>query len=174
MRYQTRRRGIMFLDLDGNGPLYSQLSRALKQAILRGRLKAGTRLPATRQLAADLSLSRNTVLTAYELLCAEQLAVASAGSGTFVAEGVGSGPPPFEPVVVPAQSLYAARLRRLPPLALRRADPGVRYDLQYGEPFVDPLLMTAWRRALTRATAGSEWRYPPSAGLPALRQGICD
>ena len=34
----------MFLQLDGNGPLYSQLTRALKQAILRGQLKAVTTL----------------------------------------------------------------------------------------------------------------------------------
>ena len=70
----------MFLQLDGNGALYAQLARALKRAILQGELKAGAALPATRALAAELGLSRNTVLTAYEMLCAEQLASARIGS----------------------------------------------------------------------------------------------
>ena len=56
----------MFLQFDGNGALYAQLARALKRAILQGQLKAGAALPATRALAAELGLSRNTVLTAYE------------------------------------------------------------------------------------------------------------
>ena len=93
----------MFLQFDGNGALYAQLARALKRAILQGELRAGTALPATRVLAAELGVSRNTVLTAYEMLCAEQLAVARVGSGTFVSmsmasarqaayQGAGAGP----------------------------------------------------------------------------------
>ena len=72
------------LQFDGNGARYAQLARALKRAILQGELKAGTALPPTRVLAAELGVSRNTALTAYEMLCAEQLAVARVGSGTFV------------------------------------------------------------------------------------------
>src|SRR5688572_20438243 len=101
-------RDPMFLELDGNGPRYSQLTRALKQAILRGHLKAGSRLPATRVLAADLGLSRNTVLTAYELLRAEQLAVAAAGSGTFVAAAMVSGTGEPACTDVPAQTRFAS------------------------------------------------------------------
>ena len=103
----------VFLELDGNGPRYSQLTRALKQAILRGQLKAGSRLPATRALASELGLSRNTVLTAYESLCAEQLAVAAAGSGTFVRRVMMTGGFAAEAPEVPPQTRYAARLRSL-------------------------------------------------------------
>ena len=103
----------MFLELDGNGALYSQLTRALKQAILRGHLKAGSRLPATRTLAAELGLSRNTVLTAYESLCAEQLAVTTACSGTFVRQVVTSSSFVYPPADVPPQTRFAARLRGL-------------------------------------------------------------
>jgi GntR family transcriptional regulator / MocR family aminotransferase len=164
----------MFLDLDGNGALYAQLARALKRSILQAQLKAGTPLPATRALAAELALSRNTVVTAYEMLCAEQLAVSKVGSGTFVAaSGVSRTPPPAA-TQVPAQTRYASRLRRLPPLALRSGMPRLRYDLQYGEPLVDPPLATAWRRELARAATGSDWRYPPSAGLRVLRQSISE
>src|SRR4051812_35951719 len=97
----------MFLQFDGSGALYAQLARALKRAILQGQLKAGAALPATRALAAQLGLSRNTVLTAYETLCAEQLTVARIGSGTFVSASIPSGDKAPIKAQVPAQTRYA-------------------------------------------------------------------
>ena len=167
MRTAPIERLHVFLELDGNGALYSQLTRALKQAILRGHLKAGSRLPATRTLAAELGLSRNTVLTAYESLCAEQLAVTTACSGTFVRQVVTSSSFVYPPADVPPQTRFAARLRGLPPLALRAPPPTLAYDLQYGEPLADPLLASAWRRVLARAAVRADRRYPPSAGRPS-------
>jgi DNA-binding transcriptional MocR family regulator len=76
----------MNLDLDKQGTLYEQIARALKQAILEGDLVAGSRLPSTRSLATALRVSRKPVIEAYELLCAEQVAVARTGSGTRVAK----------------------------------------------------------------------------------------
>jgi DNA-binding transcriptional MocR family regulator len=74
----------MFLQLDNQGPRYAQLTRALKQAILSGRCAPATRLPATRTLARDLDLSRNTVLAAYEQLAAEGFIEGRVGSGPYV------------------------------------------------------------------------------------------
>ncbi|HSW09126.1 PLP-dependent aminotransferase family protein [Aquabacterium sp.] len=164
----------MYLQFDGNGALYAQLARALKRAILEAQLKAGTALPATRVLAAELGLSRNTVLTAYEMLCAEHLAVTRIGSGTFVSASMVSRDRLPIKATVPAQTRYAARLRRLPALTLRRVVPRLRYDLHYGEPLVDPPLITAWRRELARAASAGEWGYPPSAGLRVLRLAISE
>jgi GntR family transcriptional regulator / MocR family aminotransferase len=164
----------MLLQLDGKGALYAQLARALKRAILQGQLRAGAALPATRTLAAELKLSRNTVITAYEMLCAEQLALARVGSGTFVSTSMALGDRPQIKAQVPAQSRYAARLRVLPRLTLRSVAPALRYDLHYGEPWVDPPLVTAWRRGLARAAGAGKWGYPPSAGLPVLRQAISE
>jgi len=164
----------MFLQFDGNGALYAQLARSLKRAILQGQLKGGTALPPTRALAAELRLSRNTVLTAYEMLCAEHLAVARIGSGTFVSESMASGDKSPIKAQVPAQTRYAARLRSLPRLTLRRVAPRLRYDLHYGEPWIDPPLVTAWRHELSRAASVGEWGYPPSAGLRVLRQAISE
>lgn len=67
------------------GALFKQLYKELRGAILTGRLKTGTRLPATRELASDLGVSRNTVLGAYQQLLAEGYIEGVAGSGTFVA-----------------------------------------------------------------------------------------
>src|SRR5690606_18925809 len=77
---------LIHLELDGGGPVYGQLVRALKSAVLEGRLAPGSRLPATRALAAELGLSRNSVLIAYDQLCAEGFVEGRVGSGTYVAE----------------------------------------------------------------------------------------
>src|SRR5688572_29111654 len=79
-----RRVPALWIDLDGNGPLWAQLHRALREAILAGRLAPGSRLPSTRTLAAHLGLSRSTVLPVYEQLLAEGWLVARHGSGTVV------------------------------------------------------------------------------------------
>jgi GntR family transcriptional regulator/MocR family aminotransferase len=164
----------MHLELDGRGARYAQLARSLKSAIFGGQLKPGSRLPPTRELAVQLGLSRNTVLTAYEILCAEQLAQARGGSGTYVTATAVPEAPRRASEPVPAQSRYAARLRQLPPSAFRRYGPRARYDLQYGEPLLDLPLITAWRRHLTAATSRARLHYPAAQGLRDLREAICE
>ncbi|EOI3567834.1 MocR-like pyridoxine biosynthesis transcription factor PdxR [Cronobacter dublinensis] len=65
--------------------LHKRLYNALRLSILDGSLPAQSRLPASRDLAQQLGLSRNTVLTVYEQLLAEGYVTSRAGSGTFVA-----------------------------------------------------------------------------------------
>ncbi len=163
----------MMLTLDGRGELYRQLFRALKAAVREGRLVAGTRLPATRTLAKDLGLARNTVVAAYELLRAEHLAVARVGSGSFVAGAVvPHRPKRVRQERVDAPSAYVARLRSLPPLALPTRRAGVAINLQYGEPVTHPGLFSAWGRALAHAAGRAEPGYPPAQGVPDLRAQI--
>jgi GntR family transcriptional regulator / MocR family aminotransferase len=162
----------MYLQLDGKGELYRQLLRALKQAILDGRLAPGTRLPASRSLSAELGLSRNTVLAAYDLLCAEHLAIARRASGTYVAPATCPARPRKTGRQVEPQSRYADRLRHLPPHNMPMRRPGVRVDFQYGEPLADLQLFTAWSGSLSYAAMHTEPRYPPVAGLSALRVQI--
>lgn len=94
----------MHLDLDGSGTLHAQLTRALKQAVLDRGLGAGTRLPATRELAASLGLSRNTVVSAYEQLAAEGYIEGHVGSGYYVVAlpVPGAWPPSSAPIARPA------------------------------------------------------------------------
>jgi GntR family transcriptional regulator/MocR family aminotransferase len=70
----------MYLELDGEGALYHQLARAMKQAIVSGRILPGSRLPSTRELARELRISRNTVKAAYASLYLDRLACASPSS----------------------------------------------------------------------------------------------
>lgn len=69
-------------------PLYEQLYISLRQSILQGQLVTGERLPASRALAQQLGVSRNTVATAYELLLAEGFIATRQGAGTYVAASV--------------------------------------------------------------------------------------
>ncbi|MDQ2744250.1 MAG: PLP-dependent aminotransferase family protein [Chloroflexota bacterium] len=66
-------------------PLHRQVYEAIRSSILTGRLRPGDRMPATRALAGDLSLSRTTVTVAYDQLQAEGYLLGRHGSGTYVA-----------------------------------------------------------------------------------------
>ncbi|HEX7609154.1 MAG TPA: GntR family transcriptional regulator, partial [Solirubrobacteraceae bacterium] len=62
---------LVELDRSGRTPLRAQLEEALREATRSGRLRAGTRLPASRALASDLDVSRRLVVDAYAQLLAE-------------------------------------------------------------------------------------------------------
>lgn len=74
----------LHLDRGTPGSLSGKLVIALRQAIEQGSLRAGDRLPATRDLATRLNISRGTVVTAYEQLSAEGYFVSGQGRGTRV------------------------------------------------------------------------------------------
>src|SRR5215831_12629578 len=86
-------------------PLYHQVYQRLRAAILLGQLLPGTRLPSTRQMAIDLGVSRNTLMSAFDQLMAEGYVEGRVGSGTFVS--------PTLP-----EELLEARLRQKPVLRI--------------------------------------------------------
>ncbi|MGW5262410.1 MocR-like pyridoxine biosynthesis transcription factor PdxR [Microbispora sp. NPDC004025] len=71
------------------GGLAAQIAREVREAVRSGRLAPGVRLPATRDLARDLGLSRGVVVEAYEQLVAEGVLESRTGAGTRVAAGAG-------------------------------------------------------------------------------------
>jgi len=73
------------LDPKGSLPLYQQLQRALREAIEKRVLGPEDALPAERQIASELAISRITVRKAIEGLVDEGLLVRRQGSGNFVA-----------------------------------------------------------------------------------------
>jgi GntR family transcriptional regulator/MocR family aminotransferase len=75
------------ISLDDSSLLGVQLRERLRDAIVIGRLPRGVRLPASRNLARQLGVSRNTVLFAYEELAADELLAGRVGSGTRVKGG---------------------------------------------------------------------------------------
>ncbi len=79
---------VAAVDRSSRVPLHRQLYDGLRGAILSGRLAAGTRLPSTRELAAGLGVSRNTVMGAFLPLLAEGYLEGRVGSGTYVAKSL--------------------------------------------------------------------------------------
>lgn len=74
------------IDLDRRQGLTRQLYEALRLRVLDGRLVSGTRLPASRDLAQALAISRNSVVRAYDQLYAEGFIEGRVGDGTYVAQ----------------------------------------------------------------------------------------
>ena len=77
------------IDPTGGVPLGLQIARQIRLAVASGRLKPGDRLPAARDLAAELRVNFHTVRKAYGDLEGEGLLRCEQGRGTFVAEGTG-------------------------------------------------------------------------------------
>ncbi len=74
------------LDAASAVPLYEQLYQSLAEEMRTGAITAGTRMPGKRRLAAELSVSVNTVDAAYQLLAAEGYLESRERSGFYVQE----------------------------------------------------------------------------------------
>lgn len=81
-----RRFNLLFLDRASSVSLQAQLTNQIKELIRAGQLAAGDRLPSTRDLAADLRVSRNTVVYTYDRLISEGYLNSQSRSRIFVAE----------------------------------------------------------------------------------------
>ncbi|MFN8588794.1 MAG: PLP-dependent aminotransferase family protein [Candidatus Eisenbacteria bacterium] len=168
------------LDPQSPEPLHRQLYDELRRAILTGRLPAGSRLPASRELASVTRVSRNTVLSAYEQLLAEGYIQSRAGSGTFVAPAVpeSAAPVAVEPAVVTdhaprhlsrrGRRLAETRMVDLPVMPTANA-------FRPGLPALDHFPMEIWRRLLDRRLRRASVRmlsYDDPQGYQPLREAI--
>lgn len=182
--------------LKGSGPAYRQVESALRDAILVGRFRPGDRLPATRLLATELSVSRNTVLRAFEQLLDQGYLVARVGSGTFVAATLPEErTATSDPRRVDTASSSKAAIAAPPPAAASLSRQGRRiveaaprgrlswdmprrnlpYDFRYGEPAYSDLPMETWCRLLgRRARRMSKQRlaYGEPQGALELRRAL--
>ena len=75
---------VISINPAAQAPLYRQLYDEFRAAILAGRLKAGNKLPPTRELANELGISRNTVVAAYDQLLSEGYIESHVGAGAWV------------------------------------------------------------------------------------------
>src|SRR5579872_44240 len=103
-------------------PVVRQIYDQARDAIATGALKAGARLPSSRDLAGRLGVARASVVSAYEQLLAEGYAEGRRGAGTFVAadltgvSGPGPTPAPASDVAPPALPDAARALAERPQL----------------------------------------------------------
>ena len=90
-------------------PIHKQVADRLREAIWEGRLPVGTKLPSTRIFAAELGVSRNTILQVFEILHEEGIVSGRVGSGTYIATAV-SPPPQDAAAGAPASRGYPFRM----------------------------------------------------------------
>src|ERR1700739_4628794 len=88
---------LIRLDRSASAPLRAQLEASLREAIRGGRLRAGERLPSSRELARELGVSRGMVQECYGQLLAEGYLTSRTGAATKVA-GVRDRPAAAPPV----------------------------------------------------------------------------
>ncbi|MER8008102.1 PLP-dependent aminotransferase family protein [Streptomyces sp. NPDC094149] len=133
------------------------LQAALREAVRSGRLPPGTRLPSSRDLAADLGVSRGLVTEAYEQLTAEGYLRSGRGAGTWVGGAVRAAPP---------------RARDLAPRS-----PGAEADFVVGTPDLSLFPRAAWATAQRHVLARlphDDLGYPDPRGLPRLRTALAE
>ncbi|GAA3999322.1 PLP-dependent aminotransferase family protein [Allokutzneria multivorans] len=148
----TTLRELLLPALDGSA---RATERALRAAVRSGGLRAGTRLPSSRDLATQLGVSRGTVTAAYEQLIAEGYLISKRGSGTRVANAVNT--------AVTPQDAPAAPIRQW------------RYDLRSGLPALGMFPRAAWLAAARSSLAelpDAALGYPDPAGLAELREEL--
>jgi GntR family transcriptional regulator/MocR family aminotransferase len=171
----------MPLARQGGTPLFRQLYLQLKEAILAGDIAASVRLPATRELASLLGVSRQTVLAAYEQLMAEGYLEGAVGKGTFVSASLPAAgraetteqprdaPPPLvRPLSARGEAMATAMAR------VRHHDGPLR-TFRISMPGLDLFPFEVWRKLEAR-----HWRrravplgYNDAAGHPPLRELLC-
>ncbi|MFC0266703.1 MocR-like pyridoxine biosynthesis transcription factor PdxR [Kushneria aurantia] len=165
-------------------PLHKQLYCALREMIQVGQLASGERIPASRHLARELKLGRNTVLTAIDQLVAEGFLETYQGAGTYVAEL------PFTPIaqnrtserarlyhsaLISSEAGISLRGQRLLDLCESGKEPSRAFEP--GIPALDRFPRETWQRLLRRhqRAASTDWLdYQAQGGVPALRETLCD
>ena len=169
------------LDVDSDVSRHRQLYRALRDAVLDGRLAPGTRLPSTRTLSGELGCARNTVVSAFEQLFAEGYLEGKVGAGTYVSRQLPESLLTAERSTVEAPATAAdAPPRRLSARGARLAGLGLPRHARPrafnpGEPELAQFPFDTWSKLLQRS-----WRAPgrerlmhnPAGGDPALRRAL--
>ncbi|HEY7950518.1 MAG TPA: PLP-dependent aminotransferase family protein [Solirubrobacterales bacterium] len=147
---------LLRLDREAETPLHEQIERSVRADIRAGRLVAGTRLPSTRSLAAELGVSRGVVSEAYGQLAAEGYLLAGQGAPTRVA------------LTVRAQATRPPA-RSLQPSFAYRLDPGLPDLAGFPRDRWLRSLRSAWRQAPIDAVD-----YPDPRGVPSLREALAE
>jgi GntR family transcriptional regulator/MocR family aminotransferase len=177
------------LDRTADAPLFQQLYDQIRVGVLGGRISSGTRLPSTRTLAADLGISRTTVVNAFDQLVAEGYLKGRVGSGTRVVStlpdtkvlsvAVGASSVRLSPLDAcgPLSRRLAARIQQRWPIALPSGAVRAARPLWPGNPD-----LAAFPRELWARLAARHWRnaspsllgYGDPMGYEPLRVAIAD
>jgi DNA-binding transcriptional MocR family regulator len=152
---------------EGDGPLYHQLAQAITQAVERGDILPGARLPPERVLADKLKLSRTTVVQAYARMREAGTIESRHGSGTWVRRAGKTGWPSLQEQEVSSAFRRNVVFRSL----IERSNDTIGFVSAQLPPL--PEVNDAIKLVARKAGAGllaSDGYYP--MGLPELRQAV--
>jgi GntR family transcriptional regulator/MocR family aminotransferase len=162
-----------------HAPLFRQVYQQLRSAILSRRLRPGTKLPSTRELASRLGVSRSAAVAAYEQLLAEGYTFGRHGSGTYISsdlpEPIGGNAKRRKKSVAAIRS-NAAQMQSIGDFA----DVTVQSDerpFNLGRTLVDARTVELWRKLSARTFRSlrpSHLGYSDPRGTIELRTTICD
>ncbi len=158
---------LVRLDRSASQPLRAQLEASLREAIRGGRLRAGERLPSSRELARALGVSRGMVQDCYGQLLAEGYLTSRTGSATRVAgiSGQQAGDRPAAgPAVVSRPAPWLGRHPPAPPLIA---------DFEPGVPDLSSFPRNDWAWAVKQActqAASADLGYGDPRGSSVLRE----
>ncbi|TQF02890.1 PLP-dependent aminotransferase family protein [Kitasatospora acidiphila] len=138
-------------------PVYRALARQVQLLLTDGRLPVGTRMPAERELAAALAVSRTTIAAAYDALRETGYLHSRRGSGSWTALPEGSRPPVDALFPVPPEGAGQV-------IDLGAATP----------PAPQPLFTEATARAVEQLPAYAQGHGHYPTGIPALREAVAD
>lgn len=171
------------LDRASPTPLYRQLYLQIRQQILAGRLQGGTRLPSTRTLCKEQSLSRITILNAFDQLIAEGFLESRPGAGTYVgAEWESREASPDQQPKPPrlsslSQSVLSLRSDHFSGISYEAWEPNCPTSFLPSQGAFDAFPLHVWKRLMnrhlcqpTKAILG----YGEVKGLLRLREAIAE
>lgn len=146
-------------------PFIRQIYDGIRSQILSGSLRAGSRLPSSRELAEQLGVSRNVVMESYEMLYSEGFTSTRHGSGTFVAQGASR------------QAANAAHGIKAEKVSMGYESPQGIINFKPGTPDLHEFPLRAWLQAVKAAylhPVEDAMGYGQPEGRRELRQAIRD
>ncbi len=163
------------LDRDAATPLFRQLYEQVKSAILRGAITSGMQLPPTRTLCELLSVSRQTVLNAYDLLTAEGYLSGSVGRGTFISSNLPITRPRPKPSKTLLRPLSARGMAFHDAMGAPTHHNGPLRAFRVGMPGIDHFPFDQWSRLEARRWRRPDYHlgYGDPAGYRPLRELLC-
>jgi GntR family transcriptional regulator / MocR family aminotransferase len=148
---------LLSVTRDGSQTLGAQIENRLRRAIREGALRAGARVPSTRDLARQLGVSRRVAADAYAQLAAEGYLTLRQGARPKVSEAARPGEPSPETAALSA--------------------PVPRFDFRPNAPDVSSFPRAAWVRSLREAVAAiadADLLYGDPGGVAALRSALAE
>jgi DNA-binding transcriptional MocR family regulator len=171
---QLRQLGLSESGLPRTRPVYRHIAHAIAHGITNGTLALDYRLPAERELARALNVSRTTVVNAYRDLEARGLVRGHVGRGTFVSAAPEASGAPFAWRGKLAAAAARSSDSTIRDLLRHAADPSI-VSVAAGVPALEVFPIDAYRRSMDRALHRDvrlAWGHSPTEGLPVLRDAL--